>query len=120
MIKQLILTGAGGGIGAMLRFLFYLAFRNSTLPITTLLINVAGSFVLGIVLALSLKNNDFPEGTKIFLATGICGGFTTFSAFSAENLQLIQAGKTSIALAYIGLSVCVGIFAVWLGFKMIS
>ncbi|HMJ48448.1 MAG TPA: fluoride efflux transporter CrcB [Ferruginibacter sp.] len=120
MIKHLLLAGAGGGVGATLRYVVYLLFRNAAMPYPTLLINILGSFILGIILAISLKNNDLMEGTKIFLATGVCGGFTTFSAFSAENLQLIETGKIWVAMLYIALSVVGGITALWLGIKIIN
>ena len=75
---------------------------------------------MGIFLALSLKNEVVFNNWKLFLTTGICGGFTTFSAFAAENVHLLQTGKTTTALVYIILSTILGIAAVFLGFKLIN
>ncbi|MEP6711966.1 MAG: fluoride efflux transporter CrcB [Ferruginibacter sp.] len=120
MLKNYLLVGVGGGLGAMLRYLVYLSFRNTNFPYATLLINIAGSFIIGLVLGLSLKEINFSSNLKLFLATGICGGFTTFSAFSIENVDLLQAGRFNAAFFYIAASVCAGIAAAWLGFKLIN
>ena len=118
-VKNILLVAAGGGIGAALRYVVFLLIRNQTFPYATLMINVAGSFLLGIIMALSIKNENFSEVTKLFLATGICGGFTTFSTFSFENLSLLQQGKYNLAFIYITVSALGGIAAAWLGFKIL-
>ena len=120
MLKNYLLVGLGGGLGAMLRFFVYLSFKNTTFPYLTIFINIAGSFIIGLVIGLSVKEMNFPSSLKLFLATGICGGFTTFSAFSIENVELLQAGKFNLAFLYITASVCLGIAAAWLGFKLIN
>lgn len=120
MIKNLLFVATGGGLGALLRYAMYLLVKPQPFPTTTLLINVTGSFLIGIIMAYSLKENSFPESTKLFLATGICGGFTTFSAFSLENIQLLQAGRYYLAFIYIITSVVAGIAAAALGFKLIN
>ena len=100
MIKEFLLVGAGGALGSMLRYAGNLLYNNKSFPATTFLINIIGSFVIGIVIGYSIKNNS-SVNWKLFLATGICGGFTTFSAFSFENLSLLQEGKIFISLLYI-------------------
>ena len=120
MFKNYLLVGLGGGFGAILRFFVYLSFKNTTFPYMTLFINITGSLVIGLVIGLSVKELNFPSGLKLFLATGICGGFTTFSAFSIENVELLAAGKYNAAFLYIAASVCLGIAAAWLGFKLIN
>jgi fluoride exporter len=119
MIKNLLLVAAGGGIGAALRYLVALFFKSQSFPWSTLLVNVAGSFALGIILALSFKSGGLSSGAKLFLATGLCGGFTTFSTFSVENFTLMQEGKFGMALIYITASILAGILAAWFGFKLI-
>ncbi|RYY67888.1 MAG: CrcB family protein, partial [Chitinophagaceae bacterium] len=90
-------------------------------PLGTLLINIVGSFVLGMVMAFSLRTEGYmSQELKIFLTTGICGGFTTFSAFSFENIQLFQSGKYNLALFYIIASVLFGILAAFLAFKLFT
>lgn len=121
MIRNFFLVAAGGGIGTMLRYAVYLLFRINNFPLATLLINIAGSFIIGLIMAFSLKSTDsLPDASRLFLVTGLCGGFTTFSAFSYENLQLMQSGKYNLAFLYILLSVVFGLLAAWAGFKMIN
>lgn len=121
MIRNFLLVAAGGGIGTMLRYAVYLLFRINNFPLATLLINIAGSFIIGLIMAFSLKSTDsLPDASRLFLVTGLCGGFTTFSAFSYENLQLMQSGKYNLAFLYILLSVVFGLLAAWAGFKMIN
>ncbi|RYF87810.1 MAG: fluoride efflux transporter CrcB, partial [Chitinophagaceae bacterium] len=76
--------------------------------------------LLGSILALSLKHEQFSPGLKLFLTVGICGGFTTFSGFSGENLSLLQTEKYSLFFLYISVSIVCGILATWLGFKLIE
>jgi len=120
MLKNFLLVGLGGGIGSMLRYASSLLFGSRYFPYSTLAVNIIGSFVIGIVLGLSLKNEYFLTNWKLFLATGICGGFTTFSSFSAENMELLQTGKTLLAFVYIAASVIFGILAAWFGYKLLT
>lgn len=121
MIKNFLLVAAGGGIGAVLRYAISILLQNNQFPTATLIINIIGSFAIGIIMAMSLKSSpQLTETGKLFLATGICGGFTTFSAFSYENIQLLQAGKYNLAFIYIFASVAAGLLAAWLGFKLFN
>jgi CrcB protein len=118
MLKNLMLAGIGGAIGTMMRFAVYILFKPSHFPYSTLLINVAGSFVIGLVFGASLKHIHFDNNWKGFLATGICGGFTTFSAFSLENFELLQQQKFLLSALYIVASIAAGIIAAWIGYKI--
>lgn len=120
MFKNFILVGIGGGLGAMLRYFVYMMMKSNDFPYGTLLINILGSFVIGIVMAISIKELSFPSDIKLFIATGICGGFTTFSSFSLENILLMQEGRLNTAFFYIAVSLIGGIAATWLGFKLIN
>ena len=117
MLKNILLVGCGGAIGAFLRYSISLIVKSSDFPIATLLINIVGSFVLGAVMASTLQE-PVSNSTKLFLATGICGGFTTFSAFAYENVLLLQMGKYDTIFLYIVLSVVLSILAAWLGFRI--
>ena len=119
-IKNFFLVAIGGGLGAMLRYAASLLIRtDSHFPLATLLINIVGSFFIGSVMALGVRSSaNISEAGKLFWATGICGGFTTFSAFSYENLQLFQLGRYNLAFVYIMLSVLLGLSATWIGFKL--
>lgn len=118
MIRNFLLVGLGGALGTMLRYGTGLVIGSKNFPLATLLINVIGSFVIGIVIAYSLRSESFAVNWKLFLATGICGGFTTFSAFSFENLQLLQNGKFAMFALYIAGSLLLGLLAVWAGYKI--
>jgi fluoride exporter len=120
MIKNFILVGLGGALGSMLRYAAYLFITTKHFPAATFAVNILGSFIIGLLLALSVKDELFLNNWKLFLATGICGGFTTFSAFCAENVVLLQNGKYAVALLYIALSIVLGIGAAWLGYNIIS
>ncbi len=118
MLKDFLLVGLGGGIGSMLRYGGNLLMGGRNFPYHTLIINIIGSLFIGIVFGLSVRNEAFGNNWKLFLATGICGGFTTFSAFSMENLLLLQNGKYFLAILYIILSIALGIAAAAIGFKL--
>ena len=120
MVKQFFLVGLGGALGSMFRYACNIFIVQKNFPFTTLLVNVFGSFIIGIVLAFCLKNELFANNWKLFLATGICGGFTTFSTFSVENLQLIENQKWALLCLYVLSSIVLGIAAVFLGFKTIN
>ncbi len=120
MIKNLILIGLGGGLGSILRYLSVLYFKENAYPWATLFVNILGSFIIGIVVALFLKNGNWPLSYRLFLATGICGGFTTFSSFSLENMELLSAGKYGLALFYICISIMGGLLACWWGYRLVQ
>jgi CrcB protein len=120
MLRNFLWVGLGGGIGAMLRFLVAVIFKSPAFPVYTMLINIVGSFFIGMIFAATLKDENFPEHLKFFLATGLCGGFTTFSAFSLENMQLIRTGNYFTAVIYIAASVAACLVAVFAGFKIIN
>ncbi|MBC7936936.1 MAG: fluoride efflux transporter CrcB [Rhizobacter sp.] len=121
MIRNFLLVAAGGAIGTMMRYATSLLLPVKNFPAATLFINIAGSFAIGIIMALSVRSvSHMSETTRLFLATGICGGFTTFSTFSYENMQLLQSGKYSLAFIYIIVSVVLGLAAVLAGFKLFN
>lgn len=119
MIKNLLLVGLGGALGSMLRYVTGLLIHTRVFPYATLAVNITGSFIIGIVFAMSIQQEPLSNNWKLFLATGICGGFTTFSAFALENMGLLQNGKYGMAIAVISLSVILGIVATFLGYQLI-
>ena len=118
MIKNLFIVGIGGFIGTVLRFVLYHLLKTGQPYINTFIINIIGSLAIGFIIGNSLKDVNFSNQWKPFLATGICGGFTTFSAFSMENLKLIQEGKYWIFLFYVLGSVLLGTLAAFIGFRI--
>lgn len=119
MIKKIILVAFGGALGSVFRFLISTAIKNNRLPIATFAVNMFGSFLIGCIMAIYYTKNNF-EDWRLFLVTGICGGFTTFSAFSWECLQLLQQQRYVVAILYISLSFMVGIIATYIGFSCIK
>jgi CrcB protein len=119
MLKNLLLVGLGGSIGSIARYAVSLLIRSKSFPYATLSVNVIGSFIIGVVFAMSIKEAGLSNNWRLFLATGICGGFTTFSAFSLENMELLQNGKIGMALSYIIFSILLGIIATFLGYQLI-
>ena len=113
-IKMLLAVAAGGAIGSVAR---YLAGMESTrllgpgFPWGTFMINIAGSFLIGAFAELFALKWDLPQEARVFLTVGICGGFTTFSAFSLDAYVLMQRGDWWLAAAYVAGSVLLSIGA---------
>lgn len=110
-------VGMGGFCGSILRYLIgFLDKMNHTgFPILTLIINFVGSFLLAFVGAYFASHLDIKESTILFLTVGLCGGFTTFSAFSVESLTLLQNGELPLAVLYVGASCCLCLLAAFMG-----
>ena len=117
MIKNILLVGAGGFIGSVSRYLTGLAFAELVhpFPFGTFIINIIGSLAIGIVYGIADRSGYLSQWWILFLATGFCGGFTTFSTFAHENLRLLQAGEYFLFGLYTGGSILLGILAVLAG-----
>jgi CrcB protein len=109
----------GAALGGLARYYLggIIQDRSTTdFPVGTLAINVAGSFLVGVVLRLALRSNATSETLRLFLATGFGGGFTTFSAFSYETVTMIQSGRSGRAAGYVGASIGLALIATYAGF----
>ncbi|NAW51170.1 fluoride efflux transporter CrcB [Elizabethkingia argentiflava] len=118
MLKSILLVGFGGGIGSILRYLVSLYFSKSSLgafPWGTFMVNVLGCFMIGVLLGLFERYQCLNPDFKYLFVTGFCGGFTTFSTFAAESLDLFHSENLLIASIYIAASVFMGLLAVWAG-----
>jgi CrcB protein len=112
------LVAAGSALGGVLRFLMVpwsQRFFATGFPGGTLVVNIVGSLVIGLVLRLAGDPAVMPPETRVFLTVGVCGGFTTFSAFSIENLELLQSGQYGRAFLYIVSSLLLSVGAAALG-----
>lgn len=116
-LAKTLVVGFGGFIGANLRYWLgglIQARSGGVFPLGTLVVNVSGSFVLGALLALALRENWSP-GWRLFLGVGVLGGYTTFSTFTHETLGLLSDGSHRWALLYVLGNVVLGVLAAWLG-----
>jgi len=121
-MKIILAIGAGSFIGGVLRYLLSQLVQTkflSTFPFGTLTVNIIGCFLIGLVFGLTDRGNLTQEW-RLFLATGLIGGFTTFSAFSIESFSLFRDGQFFYATAYISSSVVAGIIATFIGFAIIK
>jgi len=109
----------GGGMGSLVRYGFgvYFATSESSFPMATFISNFIACLILGVLIASQLKHN-LSESQGLLLMTGFCGGFSTFSTFSAETMKLFQNQQYALGLFYIGSSIILGLLAVYIGIKI--
>lgn len=115
-MKQVLLVFLGGGAGSALRFLISKNLNSlSALPLGTFLVNIFGSLLIGLILGLAGRQDILSSNVTLLLASGFCGGFTTFSAFSYESRELLEAGDFLNFGLYTAGSIIFGIAAVMAG-----
>ena len=120
MMRNFLIVGLGGMIGSMLRYAAAILIKNQPFPYATFAVNIVGCFVIGAIAGFTIKSATLSNEWRLFLATGICGGFTTFSSFSLESLQLLQQNRPATAVMYIGTSIVLGIAAVFAGWMLMK
>jgi CrcB protein len=123
-MKQLLWVGIGGFLGSIARFKLggFILHRSEpwNFPLSTLVVNLLGCFAIGLLAALVEHHDLFSPPTRLFLFTGLLGGFTTFSAFAYEGTFLFRRGYVNVAVLYATLSVFGGLAVVWAGMKLID
>lgn len=121
MIINCLAVGAGGFVGSVFRYLIGLipVLHKGVIPWQTLLVNVAGAVLIGMIVKYTQLHGDVSPQTVLFLKVGICGGFTTFSTFALESAGLLQSGNQLTALVYAVVSVILCLLGVFLGQSLI-
>lgn len=121
-MKNFLLVFLGGGLGSGLRYLlsFFLQSKKSGFPFGTFAANILGSLLIGILLALFIKNQEWEQQYKLLAVVGFCGGFTTMSSFSAENIQFLREGNFGMFAIYIVLTIAICLLCTFLGFQLIK
>ncbi|WP_298515542.1 fluoride efflux transporter CrcB [uncultured Kordia sp.] len=121
-MKQLFLVFLGGGFGSTLRFLLGKFLNNAStgIPYGTFAANILGSLLIGIILGMAAKNQSISEEYTLLLATGFCGGFTTFSTFAYENHVFLKTGDFMTFALYTIASFVIGFAAVFLGIYLVK
>ncbi len=119
MIRQLLFVAFGGAAGSVLRFLCQRAFNYSAFPYGTMAVNIIGCLLIGVFFGLFQKQM-VSASAYLLLATGFCGGFTTFSAFSQDSMLLLTQDRWGLFLFYVVGSVAAGLLATFAGYKLIT
>ncbi len=116
-MKSFLLVFLGGGLGSGLRYLVTTSMSqySKVLPFGTFAVNMLGCLLIGLILGYAQKENALTSNQTLLLATGFCGGFTTFSAFAQENFQLLKTGDIMQFSIYTIGSIVVGLIAVFIG-----
>ena len=117
-MQKVIYVGIGGCIGAMTRYLITMhssKLFNSSIPLGTLIANVLGGFLIGVIMEISMSTELISPNLKLFLTTGIMGGLTTFSTFSYETISLLGDGKYLLGVGNIMLNLTLSLGGVVLG-----
>ena len=123
MIKYMLIVGAGSFVGGALRYLLSTLVGGATgcnFPWGTLAVNVTGCFLFGVIYAAFARYTQLPSAAYLLLTTGVMGGFTTFSAFAHEGVQMLQNGSGVSFSVYVALSVIGGIACVIMGYSVVS
>lgn len=119
-MKEIILVFLGGGLGSTIRFILNKLIPNDSFPFSTLIVNLIGSFLIGLIISYLIKNNMLKSDYFLLLVVGICGGLTTFSAFSLENLNMIKSNEVFNSIIYILISVSFCIIITYLGYTLMN
>ena len=120
-MKQLLLVFVGGGFGSVLRYVIGKFLNNPEgIPYGTFVVNVLGSLLIGIILGFAAKNDALTQNHTLLLATGFCGGFTTFSAFAYENYDFLKSGDFVGFAFYTISSFVIGFLSVFLGMYLMK
>jgi fluoride exporter len=117
-VEGALWVAAGGALGAASRYGVNIAgarILGTDFPWATLIVNIVGCFAMGLILSASSRRPEISENARLFLATGILGGFTTFSAFAADFARMVEGKEMGMSVVYVAASVGVSLVAVFIG-----
>lgn len=118
----MLLVALGGAIGSVARFKLsgwvLQHTPNWRFPAGTLAVNIIGCLIAGLLAGMAVKQDVFTPEARVFLFTGLLGGFTTFSAFGLETLLLLKRGEAGVAVANVVISIVAGLLVAWLGYEI--
>ncbi len=122
-MQQILLVGLGGFLGSIARFKLGGLILHHTMdwrfPLATFIVNVLGCVIAGLLSGLIERYHWFSPDSRVFLLTGLVGGFTTFSAFGVETVFLLRRGQVAVALSYVALSLLCGFARLWLAMRSV-
>ena len=117
MLREILLVALGGGAGSALRYLTAILvahYYSGSVPLATLGVNVVGCFLVGLLIGICGGGSQL----RLLFVTGFCGGYTTFSTFTAESYTMLREGAYGLAILYIVVSVLIGLLALWVGVSL--
>lgn len=123
-MKGVLFVALGGSVGSAGRYIISLLYQRyftnpSAFPLPTFIANILGCIIIGLLMGYVSKNDSMHnDAVKLLFVTGFCGGFTTFSAFSYETMQLLNANEYAMVLLYVGLSVVLGIASTYFAYSI--
>ena len=123
MIKAILFVGIGSSLGGIVRYLisrYLMNMTGSSFPIGTLIVNLLGCLIIGLLYGLFDRGNLMNTNLRLFLTVGFCGGFTTFSTFMGDNFQLIKEGNFLLGSMYLCASIILGYLFLYLGYSLIK
>lgn len=119
MIRTFLFVGIGGAVGSMLRYgitVLIPRHNDASFPLPTFVVNLLGCFIIGLLAGFALRSEFMIRGGWALLATGLCGGFTTFSSFGLDGIKLLESGATFTMLIYSIMSLVFGLLLCFAGY----
>ena len=119
MLRAYLAVALGGALGSVLRYAIAKALPANVFPWSTFAVNLTGAFLIGLLAGWATREGGLSDTGWLLLATGLCGGFTTFSSFALENILLLRGGDLAIAVSYTAGSLVIGFLLCGIGYRLL-